>query len=178
MNNLAEPTQAALIEGITDTFGEQVGRHEPHDPFPGDAQGEIITVPTPAASHKWIALGVGDILAPQVMAYVIGACRRMEADLLLLAVDGSRVRQLLAEYLPDLQGIECRIEELSNRSAAAAVQALDRQHGVLFAVSGSEDDPLHPLLRARRGLRSPVPVVLVTPKPPDDLPGQAKDARS
>jgi len=41
---------------------------------------------------------------------------------------------------------------------------LDRHRGVLFAVSGADNDPLRPLLRTRRGVRSPVPVVLVSPK--------------
>ncbi len=128
-----------------------------------------------AASHKWIALGVGDTLPGHVMDYVIGACRRMQADLLLLAVDPARARGLLAAYLPELSGIEWRVEQLANASAAAVMQTLERQHGVLFAVSGVENDPVHPLPRVRRGPRSPVPVVLVTPKHPEAAPHSARN---
>lgn len=115
-----------------------------------------------ASSREWIALGVGDTLPAPVMSYVIGVCRRMQADLLLICVDATRIRALLAEYQPDLHGIECRIETLA--STAAVLRVLNLHAGLLFAVSGAENDPLRPLLRARRGMRSPVPVVLVSPK--------------
>jgi hypothetical protein len=71
---------------------------------------------------------------------------------------------LLAGYLPELDGIECQTEELSSASTASVLSALNLHSGLLFAVSGTENDPLRPLLRTRRGLRSPVPVVLVSPK--------------
>jgi len=165
MKHLADQIKQALSALAYSDIGERVGRREKHAAlFSNDAH-PVPTSTTP--SRKWIALGVGDTLPLHVMSYVIGACRRMRADLLLLSVDAMRVRHLLTEYLPDLHGIECRTEELPSTSAAAVLHALDLHHGVLFAVSGADNDPLRPLLRARRGLRSPVPVVLVSPKPPD-----------
>jgi hypothetical protein len=179
MKNLADQTKQALSEMAA---GERVARtglrERRHPVFPGDARDESALPTSPAVSRKWIALGVGDTLPLHVMAYVIGACRRMRADLLLLCVDAPRAGNLLAEYLPDLSGIECRTEELASNSAAAVVRTLDRQHGVLFAVSGVENDPVHPLLRARRGLRSPVPVVMVTPKPLDGSAAPMQDTRA
>ena len=161
MKPLADQIKQALSDLAYGDIGERVGRREMHAArFPHDS-----ATPAAAPSHNWIALGVGDTLPPHVMSYVTGACRRMEADLLLISDNAMRVRNLLAEYLPDLRGIECRTEELESTSAAAVLRALDRHHGVLFAVSGDDSDPLRPLLRARRGLRSPVPVVMVTPKP-------------
>jgi hypothetical protein len=149
-------------------IGEWSGRREMHAAlFPPQPDNELSAVPAhPATTQKWIALGVGDTLPPHVMVYVIGACRRMRANLLLISLDAMRVRALLADYLPDLQGITCVTEELASASAAAVLQALNLHHSVLFAVSGAENDPLRPLLRARRNRRSPVPIVLVTPKPP------------
>ena len=178
MKNLADQTKQTLSEMAAGDIGERTGSRERQAAaFPYDTPAESSVPAPPAASRKWIALGVGDSLPLHVMAYVIGACRRMEADLLLLSVDAPRVRNLLAEYLPDLSGIECRTEELESGSASAVVQTLDRHRGVLFAVSGVDNDPLHPLLRARRGPRSPVPVVMVTPKPLSSAPGHAKEAR-
>lgn len=172
MKTLADQIKQALSALTFGDIGERVGRRERHAAlFPAtplssqpatSAPGPVPTaMPAP---HQWIALGVGDDLPPHVMSYVIAACRRMQADLLLISVDALRVRQLLAAYLPDLQGIECRTEELASTSAAAVARALDLHRGVLFAVSGTDNDPLRALLRARRGTRSPVPVVLVSPK--------------
>ncbi|MDP2832742.1 MAG: hypothetical protein Q8Q28_05490 [Pseudomonadota bacterium] len=165
MKKLADQIKQALNGLAFADIGERIGRREQYAAlFPGDAPAARTS--TPVVSRKWIALGVGDTLPPHVMGYVIGACRRMQADLLLISVDAMQVRSLLADYLPDLHGIGCQTEELASASAANVVQALDRHRGVLFAVSSADNDPLRPLLRARRSLRSPVPVpvVLVSPK--------------
>lgn len=163
MKNLADQIKQALNGLAFADIGERIGRREKYAAlFPGDAT--AARTDTPAASRKWIALGVGDTLPPHVMAYVIGACRRMQADLLLMSTDAMQVRSLLADYLDDLRGIVCQTEELASASAAHVVQALELHRGVLFAVSGADDDPMRPLLRARRGARAPVPVVLVSPK--------------
>ena len=121
-------------------------------------------VPNPQTSQKWIALGVGATLPTHVMVYVIGACRRMQANLLLVSRDPMQVCELLADYLPELDGIYCETEALTKDGTASVITALNLHHGLLFAISGTEDDPLRPLLRARRGQRSPVPIVLVTRK--------------
>jgi len=162
MKKLTEQIKQALNGLAYADLGERAGHREKYAaPFPARAEPE----PVPAAtSHKWIALGVGDTLSEPVMAYVIGACRRMQANLLLLSVDAMQARTQLEAYLPDLDGIECQTEELADTTTAAVLTALNLHSGLLFAVSGSENDPLHPLLRARRSLRSPVPVVLVSPK--------------
>lgn len=168
MKKLADQIKQALNGLAFADIGERVGRREQYAAlFPGDVSPDVppdrVTVPA-APARKWIALGVGDSLPPHVMAYVIGACRRMRADLLLISADAMQVRSLLADYLPELRGIDCQTEELASASAASVAQALDLHRGVLFAVSGADNDPLRPLLRARRGVRSPVPVVLVSPK--------------
>ncbi len=164
MKKLADQIKQAFNSLTFADIGERIGRREKYAAlFPDDVSPDRISAPaTPAG--KWIALGVGDTLPPHVMSYVIGACRRMQADLLLISADAMQVRTLLADYLPELHGIGCQTEELASASAASVVQALDRHRGVLFAVSGADNDPLRPLLRTRRGVRSPVPVVLVSPK--------------
>ncbi len=167
MKNLADQIKQALSALAYADIGERIGRREKHAAlFPEAASRTPAPSPIPVATRKWIALGVGDSLPPHVMAYVIGACRRMQADLLLISRDAMQVRALLAEYLPDLHGITCETEELTGTSSASVVDAMNQHHGLLFAVSSAEGDPLRPLLRPRRGVRSPVPVVLVTPKPP------------
>jgi hypothetical protein len=170
MKNLADQIKQALSALAYGDIGESVGRRARHAalfPAAGVAT-EVATdfaALTPAvSSHKWIALGVGNSLPTHVMSYVIAACRRMQANLLLISDDAMQVRTLLAGYLPELDGIECQTEELPSASTASVLSALNLHSGLLFAVSGTENDPLRPLLRARRGLRSPVPVVLVSPK--------------
>lgn len=179
MTTLADQIKQALSALAYADIGERIGRREKHAAlFPELAARAASTNPATGASRKWIALGVGDSLPPHVMAYVIGACRRMQANLLLLTCDAMQVRTLLANYLPELQGITCETEELSNVTSASVVAALNQRRSLLFAVSSAEDDPLRPLLRPRRGLRSPVPVVLVTPKPPvANSDGRLKAAR-
>lgn len=167
MTTLVDQFKQALSALAYADIGERIGRREKHAAlFPELASHTAPSNPATDTSRKWIALGVGDSLPPHVMAYVIGACRRMQANLLLLSCDATQVRVLLADYLPELQGITCETEELSSVTNANVVAALNQHHGLLFAVSSAENDPLRPLLRPRRGLRSPVPVVLVTPKPP------------
>ena len=164
MKTLTEQIKQALHGLAFADIGERVGRREKYAAlFPARAEPETAAAPA-ATSRKWIALGVGDTLSEPVMAYVIGACRRMQANLLLISVDAMQARTLLAAYLPELDGIECQTEELTSASTTAVLGALNLHSGLLFAVSGAENDPLRPLLRARRGLRSPVPVVLVSPK--------------
>lgn len=118
-----------------------------------------------ASAPRLIGLGVGDELPAPVMRYVIGVCRRMQANLLLLSTDPDRVRALLTDYLPDLGGIHCQTEALADASTSAVLRALNLHSGVLFAVSGSADDPLRRLLNGRRGSRSSVPIVVVDAEP-------------
>lgn len=139
-------------------LGERVGRREKHAAlFPGGLSPRPVS--PPGAASRWIALDVGETLSAPVLAYVIGACRRMQAGLLLLSVDALHVRELLAEHLAELRGIECRTEELSNASSTAVLRALNLHRGVLFAVTGAEDSLLRPLLRKRL---APVPIVMVS----------------
>lgn len=175
MAGLADQIKQALAALATADAGERVGRR---------AQYEALNPPTepnmtPTAgtgSHparKQIALGVGDSLPAAVMGYAIGACHRMQADLLFLSTDAMQVRELLVPYLPQLKGIGCLTEELADGSAAALLQALKRHRSVIFAVSGAEGDPLRPLLRSKGRWRSPVPIVVVGKKAPDS-PRKAK----
>ncbi|MBI5330440.1 MAG: hypothetical protein HZB71_07495 [Betaproteobacteria bacterium] len=181
MTTLTEQLKQALDALAFADLGERIGRREKHAAlFPVSASPSSRTpcrlkndqTPTGGGSgdfpesipQRWIALGVGDALSAPVMRYVIGACRRMQAGLLLLSVDALRVRTLLTDYLPALQGIECRTEELSGSAPSAVQQALHLHRGVLFAVTGEENNPLRSLLSGRRAARPPVPVVVVSEK--------------
>lgn len=164
MKTLAKQLKQALNALSYADIGERVGRREKYAAlYPSEAQP---VTPPAAPSSKWIALGVGDTLPAPVMAYVIGACQRMQANLLLIGDDAMRVRALLAEHLPNLRGIDCKTEEVASASTASVLRAMNLYRGLIFAVSGSEDDPLRPFLRTRRAPRTPVPVVLVSEKTP------------
>lgn len=161
MKRLADPIKQALEALASADLGERAGRWAMHEAlFPDD----LSTMGPAGAPRRLIALGVGETLPGAVMGYAIGACRRMQAGLLFLSTDPLRVRELLRWHLPELQGIECLTEALAGTSAGAVLQALNRHGGVLFAVTGAEDDPLRVLLRGKRGHRAPVPVVIVGTK--------------
>lgn len=165
MKTLTQQLKQALSALAMADSGERAGTRAINAALnPGMAQ--AATPPLAAPSRKWIALGVGDSLPAPVMTYVIGACQRMQAGLLLFSDDARRVRTLLADYLPALRGIECMTEELEGNTAAAVLRAMNLHRGLLFAVSGTKDDPLRPFLRGRRAARTPVPIVLVSEKPP------------
>lgn len=164
MNTLAKQLKQAFNALSYADIGERIGHREKYAALsPSDVQ---LVTPSLASSSKWIALGVGGSLPAPVMSYVISACQRMQANLLLIGDDGLRVRTLLAEYLLNLRGIDCMTEEVASDSTAAVIRAMNLYRGLLFAVSGTEDDPLRPFLRARRAPRTPVPIVLVSEKTP------------
>ncbi|OGT90198.1 MAG: hypothetical protein A2514_10755 [Gammaproteobacteria bacterium RIFOXYD12_FULL_61_37] len=163
MKRLADQIKQALAALAYADLGERSGRGAMYEALYPD---DLSAIGPAVAPRRLIALGVGETLPGPVMNYAIGACRRMQAGLLFLTADAMRVRELLAEYLPELQGIECLTEELTGTSASAVLHALNLRGGVLFAVTGTDDDPLRVLLRAKRGQRSPVPIVLVGPKAP------------
>ncbi len=165
MKTLTQQLKQALSALAIADIGERAGTRAINAALnPGTAHAGTPSLATP--SGKWIALGVGESLPTPVMTYVIGACQRMHAGLLLIGVDAKRVRTLLAEHLPALRGIDCMTEELESDSAAAVLRAMNLHRGLLFAVSGTKDDPLRPFLRGRRAPRTPVPIVLVSEKPP------------
>ena len=163
MKPLADQIKQALAALAYADLGERAGRGAMHEAlFPDD----LSPIGPAVAPRRLIALGVGETLPGPVMNYAIGACRRMQAGLLFLTTDALRVRDQLVDYLPELRGIECLTEELTGTSASDVLHALNLRGGVLFAVTGADDDPLRVLLRAKRGQRSPVPIVMVGPKPP------------
>lgn len=163
MKRLADQIKQALSALAQADAGEVSGRYRMEaalNPSP------LHSAPaTPAASpRKLIALGVGATLPACVVEYVGGICRRMQADLLLLTTDPAGLRDLLAEHLPALNGIACEAEELASANRRAVLRVLQRRSSVLFAVSGTADDPVRSLVRGRRGLfdnTTPVPVVVV-----------------
>lgn len=160
MKRLADQIKQALSALARADEGEVSGRYRMEaalNPAPAS--------PRPASSpHRLVALGVGRTLPTEVMDYVIGVCRRMQANLLLLSTDPEGLRHLLAPHLPALQGISCEAEPLDGASRRTVMAVLARRSGVLFAVSGTTDDPVRCLVDGKRGLLSrdtPVPVVVV-----------------
>lgn len=166
MKRLADQIKQALSALAQADAGELSGRYRMEAAL--NPAKNAAVAPLVAAQRKLIALGVGASLPAPVMEYVIGVCRRMQADLLLLTSDPVGLRALLAEYLPALGGINCEAEELGGASRRAVLRVLQRRSNVLFAVSGTQDDPVRSLVRGRRGLfdnSTPVPVVVVGEQP-------------
>jgi hypothetical protein len=166
MNSLAEQIKRAIDALAFADVGEPLGRRAQYAALNPE---RVRAEPRPDSNaRKFIALGVGDSLPAPVMAYVIGACRRMHADLLLLSENAGQVRDLLAAYLPELHGIQCETEELPKATRRAVLHVLQCRTNILFAVTGVDSDPLHALLHGRRGLlegKAPVPVVMVGDSP-------------
>lgn len=162
MKRIADQIKQALSAMAMADVGEVSGRYRMEEVLNSSAA--QAPTPAPGQPRRLIALGVGASLPAAVMDYVTGVCRRMQADLLLLTTDATGLRALLAEHLPALQGIACEAEELGAANRRAVLKVLERRSGVLFAVSGSPDDPVHCLVEGRRGLlarETPVPVVVV-----------------
>jgi hypothetical protein len=162
MTSLAKQFKQAYDALSYANLGERSGRSEMLA-----ALGDTAAPRQPTAvAPRWIALGIGEYLPPAMMAYAIGACRRMDANLLLIAHAPATVRVLLDPYRTDLSGIRCETETVAGRSDVLNV--LSRRSGVLFAVSGTADNPVASLIGGRRGLlsgKSPVPVVVVSEEP-------------
>ena len=119
-------------------------------------------------AQRMIALGVGQYLPPAVMSYALGACRRMNAGLLLVSADATAAGYLISPYLGELADVRCETAQLSAPTRGAVLQLLSRRSDVLFAVTGTPDDPVAALADGRRGLlsgKSPVPVVIVGNEP-------------
>ncbi|HNQ05212.1 MAG TPA: hypothetical protein PKH69_11445 [Thiobacillaceae bacterium] len=167
MKHLTEQLKQAMAALAFADLGERSGRAAMHAALYGKPATHTRADDAPC-TRRMIALGVGDHLPPAVMAYVIGACRRMGADLLLITHDAMAVRYMLDPYLPDLAGIRCETAELKRHARSAVLGLLSRRTEVLFAVSATPEDPVASLLGGRRGLpagKSPVPVVVVGPTP-------------
>lgn len=167
MKRLADQIKQALSALAQADAGEVSGRYRMEaalNPSPSISSTTPAATPPAASTRKLVALGVGATLPAPVVEYVIGVCRRMQADLLLLTTDPAGLRALLAEHLPALNGIACEAEELGAANRRAVLRVLQRRSSVLFAVSGTADDPVRSLVRGRRGLfdnTTPVPVVVV-----------------
>jgi hypothetical protein len=174
MKSLTDQLKQAYEALAFANLGERSGQSAMLDAL----NGEHAMSPPPvsmAPASRWIALGVGDHLPPPLMAYAIGACRRMGADLLLITRDANTVRFLLDPYLDELADIRCETEAVAGRSEV--LRMLARRSGVLFAVSGTADDPVASLIDGRRGLlsgKSPGPVVVVSPEPRKKVPANRR----
>jgi len=174
MKSLTDQLKQAYEALAFANLGERSGQSAMLDALYGEhAMSQLPTDVVPAS--RWIALGVGDHLPPPLMAYAIGACRRMGADLLLITRDANAARFLLDPYQDELAGIRCETEEVAGRGDV--LRMLSRRSGVLFAVSGTADDPVAGLVDGRRSLlsgKSPVPVVVVSPEPRKQVPANRR----
>jgi len=123
------------------------------------------TVPAPGAlGRRQIALGIGAFLPLEVLEYAANVCRRLHADLLLLSADLQGLHPLIAAHPQLLEGIACEAEEVPRVNRRGVARILERRSRVLFAISGTPDDPVRCLVNGKGGLfggESPVPVVVV-----------------
>lgn len=168
MKRLADQIKQALDALAFADVGDPVGRRAKYAALNAKREEHAPLGHETAVGRKLIALGVGASLPAEVMAYIVGACRRMQADLLLIAEDASRVRDMIAPYLDDLRGIHCLTEAVPGASRRDVVRVLQQRSNILFAVTGAPDDPVRALVRAKRGLldsKTPVPVVMVGKEP-------------
>lgn len=137
----------------------------------------------PAPGRRLIALGIGASLPLAVLEYAASVCRRLQADLLLLCTDPQRLHALISAHQPLLAGIACEAEELPRVNRRNVARVLERRSRVLFAISGTPDDPVRCLVPGKSGLfggESPVPVVVVGDhqEPPRQPPARFERAAS
>ncbi len=121
-------------------------------------------LPPPAPGRRLIALGIGASLPLAVLEYAASVCRRLQADLLLLCADAQRLHPLISAHQQLLAGISCEAEDLPRVNRRSVARVLERRSRVLFAISGTPDDPVRCLVPGKGGLfggESPVPVVVV-----------------
>ena len=114
--------------------------------------------------RRLIALGVGSSLPTPVLNYAARACHRLQADLLFLTTDPLGLHEQLSLHRTLLEGIVRGAEGLSAVNRRAVLRALARHSRLLFAISGTPDDPVRCLVAGKRTLfagHSPVPVVMV-----------------
>lgn len=149
----------------------------------------LATLPTPhhltppAPGRRLIALGIGTSLPLAVLEYAASVCRRLQADLLLLSTDPQRLHPLLEAHRDLLAGIACEAEELPRVNRRSVARILERRSRVLFAITGTPDDPVRCLVQGKGGLfagESPVPVVVVGDHPasPRQPPGDFRQSAS
>jgi len=119
---------------------------------------------TGAPGRRLIALGIGACLPLAVLEYAANICRRLQADLLLLSTDPQALHPLILAHSQLLEGIACEAEEVPRVNRRGVARILERRSRVLFAISGTPDDPVRCLVQGKGGLfggESPVPVVVV-----------------
>jgi hypothetical protein len=127
--------------------------------------GPVTPTPTPLGQgRRLVALGVGSTLPIPVLNYAARSCHRLQADLLLLTTDPLGLHEQLSQHRTLLEGIVGEAEALDAVNRRAVLRVLARHPRLLFAISGTPDDPVRCLVAGKRRLfagPSPVPVVLV-----------------
>ena len=128
----------------------------------------VIEPKTPEVkARKQIGLGLGTSLPPAVVTYVTSACRRMDADLIVLCASASAASALLAPYGEALESasIACNIVELGADNERSLARYLSANSREIFVVSSGLDDPIQLLICSGNGRRgfgtAPVPIVVV-----------------
>lgn len=118
------------------------------------------------AQRRSVVLGVGHSVSLAALDYAAGACARLDAGLVLLCTDAALAKRLLETHVQRLaaSGVTCRIAELHEPSPAAVAEFIQKDSGVLFAVTAG-DDPVAALVqRSPKGAfkTPPAPIVMVT----------------
>jgi hypothetical protein len=172
MTNLRDQLKQALNALTNADMGERHGRRAmvkalfPKE-FGGDGAGLEggRCIVRPSTTDRWIALGVGVTLPEAVMDYAVGVCERMGARLLLVTAIGHEdLMVLLQPYQLAITAVGCETELLTSASRGQTIAALRCRSNLLFAISGTSDDPLRDLARPTKRFleqRSPVPVVVI-----------------
>ena len=162
MANLTDQIKQAFNALGMANAGEVSGRYRMEAAL---RSGPAAPAPAPLGQgRRLIALGVGSNLPTPVLKYAARACHRLQADLLFLTTDPLGLHEQLSLHRTLLEGIVRGAEGLSAVNRRTVLRALARHSRLLFAISGTPDDPVRCLVAGKRSLfagPSPVPVVLV-----------------
>lgn len=162
MANLTDQIKQAFNALGMANAGEVSGRYRMETAL---RSGPAAPAPAPLGQgRRLIALGVGATLPTPVLNYAARACHRLQADLLLLTIDPLGLHEQLSQHRTLLEGIVREAEALGAVNRRAVLRVLARHSRLLFAISGTPDDPVRCLVAGKRSLfagQSPVPVVMV-----------------
>lgn len=172
MANLTDQIKQAFNALGMANAGEVSGRYRMEAAL---RSGPAAPAPAPLGQgRRLIALGVGSSLPTPVLNYAARACHRLQADLLLLTIDPLGLHEQLSQHRALLEGIVREAETLDAVNRRAVLRVLARHSRLLFAISGTPDDPVRCLVAGKRTLfagHSPVPVVVIgKPKCPPQEP--------
>lgn len=167
MKRLTKDLKRALSALASADAGEMLPRRAMHRHLAAAGHNPAGTQ-TPTANpvrRRQIALWLTGAPAQSTLDYVIGTCRRLEMDLVLLHPEGVHADPVSEATLTDA-GVHYKTHRITGDPRQALLKHLDLHHQIAFVVFSGNDPLLQALTeefaRKSHGMRTPVPFVVVS----------------